>query len=245
MRRILPVAVVAASIALSACGAGAFYGRAKLMEKNGIRPGESSYSQSATIILTAPPTIDIATVQSTVLISRDPEEAKKIRRTVAPPIPKNSATIIAKADSEFNKPAVLPLPDGEDAALTLSTPKYFKPNTLGFPEFGKYPDDRAVYFMITVKNTSSAAISVKDMKVSGKTTNVSAPVCRDLQGDDGVVSLLGAVDPDTWEPWDSLAPGATARFQWGVVCQTPKGKKLSLEVQVGTAKPKIYQTTMP
>lgn len=245
MRRILPVAVVAAGIVLSACGAGAFEGRAKLIAANGVRPGESSYSQSATIILTAPPTIDIATVQSTVLISRDPKEAIKIKRTVAPPIPKNTATIIAKADSEFNKPAVLPLPNNKQGQVTLTTPKYFKPNTLGFPEFGKYPDDRAAYFMVTVKNTSDEPISVKDMKIQGKTSNTKAPICRDLLGDDGNVMLAGAMDPDTWEVFDSINPGASARFQWGVVCQTPKGKTLSLEVQVGTTKPKIYQTTMP
>lgn len=245
MRRILPVAVVAAGIVLSACGTGAFAGRAKLAEANGQLPGRPSYSQSETIVFTAPPTIDTSTVKSTVVITRDPDVQKQVNKTVAPPIPKNSATIIAKADSEFGKPAALPLPGDKQALVTLTAPKYFKPNTLGFPEFGKYPEDRAAYFMVTVKNTSDESISVKDMIIQGKTTNLKAPICRDLLGDDGNVMLAGAMDPDTWETFDSIAPGASARFQWGVVCRTSKGKTLSLEVQVGQGKAKIYQTTMP
>lgn len=244
MRRILPVAVVVGGLLISACGAGAFAKRAEQASAGG-SGGRPNYTQTATIVLTAPPTIDTATVQATVVVSRNPADQKKINRTVAPPIPKNTATILAKSDSEFNKPAVLPLPDGNKAQVILSTPKSFKADPLGFPEFGKYKDDRAVYFMVTVNNTTSEEISVKDLKIVGKTSNAAAPICRDLQGDDGKVSLLGAVDPDTWEAFDSIKPGASARFQWGVVCQTPKGKTLSLEVSVGTGKPKIYDTTMP
>ena len=146
--------------------------------------------------------------------------------------------------SEFNKPAVLVLPDGTKIQLTVGTPKYFNANPLGFPEFGKYPDDRAVHFTVTVKNTAAAVVSVKDMKIAGKTTNAKAPICRDLLGGDGVIDLFGAVDEDG-NSLDSLAPGKSASFDWGVVCETPKGKTLSLEVGVGTAKPKIYDTTMP
>lgn len=243
MRRILPVAVVVGGLLISACGAGAFAKRAE--QANAQSGGRPDYTQTATIVLTAPPTIDTSTVQATVLVSRNPTDQAKINKTVAPPIPKNTATILAKSDSEFNKPAILPLPDGNKAQVILSTPKSFNANPLGFPEFGKYKDDRAVYFMVTVNNTASEEISVKDLKIAGKTSNTAAPICRDLQGDDGVVSLLGAVDPDTWEAFDSIKPGTSVRFQWGVVCQTPKGKKLSLEVSVGLGKPKIYDTTMP
>ena len=244
MRRILPVAVVAAGLLVSACGAGAFQKRAELDAANGNGAGPS-YSQSETIILTAPPTINTETVQATVLVSRNPDDKKKIDKTVAPKAPKNSATIVAAANSEFGKPAVLPLPDGNKAQVTLSAPKYFKADKLGFPEFGRYEDDRAVYFMVTVNNTSSEPISVKDMQIIGKTSNAKAPICRGLQGDDGTVTLIGTKDPDTWEAIDSLDPGKSARFQWGVVCETPKGKTLSLEVSVSGGKPKIYNTTMP
>lgn len=245
MRRILPVVFVAGAVLVSACGAGAFAGRAKMAEANGQVPGAPSYSQSETIIVTGAATFSAEDAKGDILVSRNPDDKKKIEKTVAPPAPKNSATIIAKANSEFGKPAVLPLPDGSKGEVTLSEPKYFKADPLGFPEFGKYPDDRGAYFMITVKNTSTAPISVKDLRIVGKTSNTKAPICRDLLGDDGDVTLLGAVDPDTWETLDAIAPGASARFKWGVVCQTAKGKTLSLEVNIGLAKPKIYSTTMP
>lgn len=243
MRRILPVAVVAAGLLVSACGAGAFQKRAELDSANGNGAGPS-YSQSETIILTAPPTINTETVQSTVLVSRNPSASALIERTYQPPIPKNSATVLAKSDSEFGVPAVLPLPDGNKVQLTLTTPQYFKADSLGFPEFGKYPDDRAVWFSVSVKNTTAESISVKDMKIFGKTSNSKATMCRDLLGGDGKIDLFGAVDEDG-NPLESIAPGKTAKFDWGVVCRTLRGKTLSLEVQVGQAKPKIYDTVMP
>ena len=254
MRRILPVAVVAAGIVLSACGAGAFQGRAKLVEANGQRPGQPSYSQSETIILTAPPTIDVNNIQATATISRDPKTQVLVDKTYQPPIPKNSATVIAKANSEFGKPVNLRVSANDTVALTLTAPKSFIPNELGFPggEYGKNPNktapkDRAIYFTVKVKNTSARTVSINNMNIEVKAGTL-APICRQLLGGDETVISNGVAD-EFLTPYDSVDPGQTVSFGWAVVCQASKGMNLGIDVKFfdssGKPYPKIYNDTMP
>lgn len=253
MRRILPVAVVAAGLLVSACGAGAFQKRAELEAENGNGAGPS-YSQSETIILTAPPTINSETVASTVLVSRNPSASALIERTYQPTIPNNSATKVAAANSEFGKAVSLKVDAASTVDLTLSAPRMFNPNPLGFPggEFGKNPDaeapkDRAIYFKITVKNTSKSTVSINNMNIEAKTTS-RAPICRHLLGQDDTVISNGVAD-EFLEPYDQVAPGDTVQFGWAVVCQASKGQKLGIEVKffdnTGKAYPKVYNAAMP
>lgn len=257
MRKSLVAVTALAALALSACGGGG----------NSATPTTSTDLGSLTaypsITSTAKPTtiegaatVNPDNVSATVVVSRNPSLRTLINKSYQPPVPKNTATIVQKANAEFGKAQTLLVPDLDagttaKAQVTLFAPKNLKitsANAIGFPEFGagkdpNGPDDRAVTFKVTIKNTTTKKLYVGDVKING-TTNSKAPICRELLGGDGVTDLGGPVDPNTGDVYD-LNPGESGTFLAGLVCQAAKGAKMSISFQVGTAKAKIYETTMP
>ena len=260
MRKSLVAATALAALALSACGGGG----------NSASPSDTtdtataSATASAVITSTVKPTtiagsatFDANKVKATATMTRNKSVAALVSHTIAPPIPKNSATIVQKPNSQFGSPQVLIVPINDDgtqtakAQVSLAQPTNFKPLQLAFPEFGSgkdpsAPTDRALKFNVTIKNTTTKAIYFGDVKIIG-TTNSKAPACRDLLGDDtpagGKTVLAGPTDEDGNAL--TLAAGKSVTFDYGLVCQAAKGAKMSLSFQVGTAAPRVYNLQMP
>lgn len=265
MRKTLLAATALVALALSACGGGGDSAAPSASASDSMTASmtaSASTSASATVsakpseTITGAATIDANKVKATVKISRDPKLKKLISKSVQPPVPKNTATIVQKANAEFGKAMDLLVPLDVDkgtttkAKVTLFEPTNFvAANWAGFPEYGlgkvaKAPKDRALRFKATINNTTAKEIYFGDMKITGTTATQDANTCRDLLGDDGKNAFYGAMDPNTFETY-RVAPGKSVTLDWALVCQATKGTKMSIAFQVGTAPAKIYATTMP
>ena len=257
MRKSLVAVTSLAALALSACGGGGNSAAPTMSTDLG------SLTASASITSTAKPTtiegsatIDPDNVQATVVVSRNPSLKTLISKSYQPPVPKNTATIVQKANAEFGKAVDLLVPLDVDAGtttkakVTLFAPSNFvAKNWAGFPEYGvgkvkSAPKDRALRFKATINNTTAKEIYFGDLKITGTTATKDANTCRDLLGDDGTYAFYGAMDPDTFDTY-RVAPGKSVTVDWALVCQASKGTKMSISFQVGTAKAKIYETVMP
>jgi hypothetical protein len=115
----------------------------------------------------------------------------------------------AQASGGFDAPVVTP----DKVSYTLSTPASFTPGKFAS---GMLPGQINERFNVTVQNGSAADLDLATLIVKGSTTTGD---CVDIF--DGDNQMEGA-------PIEPLAPGASAKFSWGLSCAGKSGEDISV-----------------
>ncbi len=114
-----------------------------------------------------------------------------------------------QASGGFDSPVVTQ----DKVSYTLSSPAGFTPGKFAS---GMLPGQINERFNVTVENGSAADLDLATLIVKGSTTTGD---CVDIF--DGDNQMEGA-------PTTPLAPGATAKFSWGLACNGKSGDDLSV-----------------
>jgi hypothetical protein len=120
----------------------------------------------------------------------------------------------AQASGGFDAPVVTP----DKVSYTLSTPASFTPGKFAS---GMLPGQINERFNVTVQNGSAADLDLATLIVKGSTTTGD---CVDIF--DGDNQMEGA-------PIEPLAPGASAKFSWGLSCAGKSGEDISVVLSNG------------
>jgi hypothetical protein len=120
----------------------------------------------------------------------------------------------AQASGGFDAPVVTP----DKVSYTLSTPASFTPGKFAS---GMLPGQINERFNVTVQNGSAAELDLATLIVKGSTTTGD---CVDIF--DGDNQMEGA-------PIEPLAPGASAKFSWGLSCAGKSGEDISVVLSNG------------
>jgi hypothetical protein len=119
-----------------------------------------------------------------------------------------------QASGGFDAPVVTP----DKVSYTLSTPASFTPGKFAS---GMLPGQINERFNVTVQNGSAAELDLATLIVKGSTTTGD---CVDIF--DGDNQMEGA-------PIEPLAPGASAKFSWGLSCAGKSGEDISVVLSNG------------
>jgi hypothetical protein len=119
-----------------------------------------------------------------------------------------------QASGGFDAPVVTP----DKVSYTLSTPASFTPGKFAS---GMLPGQINERFNVTVQNGSAADLDLATLIVKGSTTTGD---CVDIF--DGDNQMEGA-------PIEPLAPGASAKFSWGLSCAGKSGEDISVVLSNG------------
>jgi hypothetical protein len=120
-----------------------------------------------------------------------------------------------QATGGFDAPVVTP----DNVSYTLSSPASFTPGKFAS---GMLPGQINERFNVTVENGSAADLDLATLIVKGSTTSGD---CVDIF--DGDNQMEGA-------PTTPLAPGASAKFSWGLSCPGKSGEDISVVLSNGT-----------
>jgi hypothetical protein len=120
-----------------------------------------------------------------------------------------------QASGGFDAPVVTP----DKVSYTLSSPANFTPGKFAS---GMLPDQINERFNLSVTNGSAADLDLAILIVKGSTTTGD---CVDIF--DGDSQMEGA-------PTTPLAPGASAKFSWGLSCPGKSGEDISVVLSNGT-----------
>jgi hypothetical protein len=120
-----------------------------------------------------------------------------------------------QATGGFDAPVVTP----DKISYTLSSPAHFTPGKFAS---GMLPDQINERFNLSVTNGSAADLDLAILIVKGSTTTGD---CVDIF--DGDNQMEGA-------PTSPLAPGASAKFSWGLSCPGKRGEDVSVVLSNGT-----------
>lgn len=114
-----------------------------------------------------------------------------------------------QATGGFDAPVVTP----DKISYTLSSPAHFTPGKFAS---GMLPDQINERFNLSVTNGSASDLDLAILIVKGSTTTGD---CVDIF--DGDNQMEGA-------PTSPLAPGASAKFSWGLSCPGKSGEDISV-----------------
>ena len=254
MRRLsfaLPLLVAAL---VAACGNYGFN-----MEQN---MKDAGYTQAAgpATTLTAPPTIDVNTVQATVqAIITDKSLLSMATKQAAPKVKQNDQTKQYKSNSTFGAASSLNLVGASSTVdLTITSPAsipYTADNRMGMPELGntnagtsKKPN-RGFWWSVTIKNTTTSVIEVNSVKYFA---TAGSAACKDMTGQDTAGhNFFGPLDYEKifTDPSNAskVQPGESISFDFATACQADKGVPLTLRVFSGDKdeKARIYNSKLP
>ena len=121
----------------------------------------------------------------------------------------------AQASGGFDAPVVTP----DQISYTLSSPVGFTPGKFAS---GMLPGQINERFNVSVENGSATDLDLATLIVKGSTTTGD---CVDIF--DGDNQMEGA-------PTTPLAPGASAKFSWGLSCPGKSGEEISVVLSNGT-----------
>ena len=121
-----------------------------------------------------------------------------------------------QASGGFDAPVITP----DKVSYTLSSPASFTPGKFAS---GMLPGQINERFNLNVTNGSAAELDLATLIVKGSTTTGD---CVDIF--DGDNQMEGA-------PTTPLAPGASAKFSWGLSCPGKAGEDISVVLSNGTA----------